>query len=114
MISFNIVYVACQVGNYLYKYIYCIDKLKEIFKFWAMGCHVKGPLHPPPHTRHCYKELRVPDQYLGGHDMAGSIFPPGFLNMPGLFLRGTPTVFLFPNGAYLKGTLFLPSDLSHA
>jgi hypothetical protein len=23
------------------------DKLKETFKFWASGCHVKGTLPPP-------------------------------------------------------------------
>ncbi len=46
-ISFNIVYVACQVGNYLQKFIYFFYMLKETFKFWASGCHFKGPLPPP-------------------------------------------------------------------
>jgi hypothetical protein len=52
------------------------DKLKEIFKFWASGCHVKSPLPPPtPHTRCCYGELCALGQ-LGGRNMAGPIYLP--------------------------------------
>ncbi len=43
-------------------------KLKETLKFWAIGCHVKGPLPPPLHTR-C--QVRMGG---GGCDMAGPIF----------------------------------------
>jgi hypothetical protein len=28
-----------------------LDNLKEIFKFRAIGCHVKGPLPPPLRTK---------------------------------------------------------------
>ncbi len=71
-ISFNIVYVACQVGNYLNEYVYFFDNLKETFKFQATGCHVKGPLPPPPPHR---TERQVITGG-GGRDMAGPIFPP--------------------------------------
>jgi hypothetical protein len=51
IISFNYVYVARQVGNWLFKYIHLFDKLKETFKFWANCCHVKGSLPPLLHTQ---------------------------------------------------------------
>ncbi len=41
-ISFNIVYVACQVVNKIQEYIYFFDMLKE-----ASGCHIKGNLPTP-------------------------------------------------------------------
>jgi hypothetical protein len=41
IISFNIVYVACQVGDQLNEYIYFFDKLKETFKFWENGCQMQ-------------------------------------------------------------------------
>jgi hypothetical protein len=37
------------------------DNLKEIFKFWAIGFHVKVPLPPPPPHPH-----RAPGQNWGG------------------------------------------------
>jgi hypothetical protein len=46
------------------------DNLKETIKFWAIGCHVKGPL-PPPLRTEC--QVRTGG---GGGDMAGPIFPP--------------------------------------
>ncbi len=48
--------------------------LKETFKFWASGCHVKRPLPPPPHTRYCYEGVRQV-RTEGGCDMAAPIFP---------------------------------------
>jgi hypothetical protein len=42
------------------------DKWKETFRFWASGCHVKGPLPPPPlHTRYSYEEMHAPGQNWG-------------------------------------------------
>ncbi len=46
------------------------DNLKETFKFWAIGCHVKGHLPPPLCTE---RQVRTGG---GGRDMAGTIFPP--------------------------------------
>jgi hypothetical protein len=54
MISFNIAYVACQVVNYIWEYIYFFDMLKETFQFWALSL--------PPQTGYYYKELHEPGQ----------------------------------------------------
>jgi hypothetical protein len=72
MISFNIVYFACQViviGIYL---LFLISYKKKHFSF---GLVVAMSL-TPPHTRYSYKELHAPGQNWGGHYMVGLIFPP--------------------------------------
>ncbi len=52
--------------------------LKETFKFWASGCHVKGPLPPSPLAH----KILLPRAACarsepggGGSDTAGPIFP---------------------------------------
>jgi hypothetical protein len=52
------------------------DKLKEIFKFWASGCYVKGPLPPPLHTQDFLNRAAWARSKLGGCDMGGPFFPP--------------------------------------
>jgi hypothetical protein len=41
------------------------DEIKETFKFWATGYHVKGPL-PPPSTQDTVKKSCVPQVKTGG------------------------------------------------
>ncbi len=55
-LNFNIVYV----GNYFCEYIYFFYKLKETYKFWANGCHVKDPLPLLSEYKSYYKELLGP------------------------------------------------------
>jgi hypothetical protein len=41
--------------------------LKETFKFWANGCHVKGPLPtPPPRTQDTVIKSSVRQVRIGG------------------------------------------------
>jgi hypothetical protein len=48
--SFNKVSVACQVAISYMNIFTFFENLKERFKFWAIGCHVKGPLPSPLRT----------------------------------------------------------------
>jgi hypothetical protein len=50
------------------------DKLKETFKFWASGCHVKGPLHPPLRTQDTLRKSCVHQVRTGGRGCYGRFY----------------------------------------
>jgi hypothetical protein len=80
-LSFNIVYFACQVGNYIEEYIYFSDMLKHL-SFGLAVAMSRALSLPLPHTRYCYEELHAQGQNWGGRDMAGPMFPTRVAGFP--------------------------------